>query len=138
VGIEVNSQDWGRARAAALAAGGEAALRVRLRKAGCAGRQLELAAGAPDAREPGWVVAGTAGETKIYAPEADLPLLEGAALRWESSFGGGRWTLDSPKAKSACGCGLSIEFDELPPALKEAAGAKDASAPAPRMAGGAR
>ena len=112
------------------------ALSAWLKTTGCAGRQLELKAQAPAAADAEqWVLASVEGGVSLYARKMDADLLEGSRLQWESAFGGGRWALDSPKAKAACGCGMSIDFGEFEAklALLQPAATQQAAKAAPKF-----
>ncbi|AFZ66685.1 HesB/IscA family protein [Deinococcus peraridilitoris] len=86
----------------------EAGVRVFVKSGGCSGYQYGMAI---DDRElEGDVIVYDKG-VKLLVDRMSLPFLEGSEVDFLENMMGGGFTVNNPKATSACGCGHSFRTD---------------------------
>lgn len=92
-----------------MARGGHHALRIGVKKGGCAG--MEYTMDYVDAAGPGDEVVEQGEARVIIAPMAQM-FLFGTEIDYETSLLESAFRFRNPNVVDACGCGESIRFDE--------------------------
>jgi len=87
------------------------AVSLNLKGGGCAGFEYEWSTvDTLEDVEPGSYTLGAIGGNLVIGP-ASLMFLAGTVVDYKRSIVGANFEITNPNAKSACGCGVSVEFD---------------------------
>ncbi|MEO0999223.1 MAG: iron-sulfur cluster assembly accessory protein [Pseudomonadota bacterium] len=89
--------------------GGKDGLRIGVKKGGCAG--MEYTMDYVEAREPHDEVVEQDGARVLIAPMAQM-FLFGTEIDYKTSLLESGFEFRNPNVTEACGCGLSVKFDE--------------------------
>ncbi|MEL6916030.1 MAG: iron-sulfur cluster assembly accessory protein [Pseudomonadota bacterium] len=90
--------------------GGKYALKIGLKKGGCAG--MEYTMDYVDAAEPSDEVVEQDGARVLIAPTAQM-FLFGTEIDYETSLLESAFRFNNPNVTEACGCGESIKFEPV-------------------------
>ena len=88
------------------------AVTLNLKGGGCAGFEYEWGTlSSPKELEPNDIVLKTDNNYTFVIGAASIMFLVGTEINYKKDIMGAMFEVNNPNAKSACGCGVSVNFD---------------------------